>query len=140
MKEILTRERLRRDAQEQGLGREVERLLTLAEQVLELKPDEQHTTTVRFQVRFGRGYKTVFRMGSDYEDTGRAGISFPFYTWETLQNPALEGLKKDLLATMPRLDKGGATRDVRLAITPSSIDDLIVAICTIWGELRRANR
>jgi hypothetical protein len=138
MTEIMTRERLRREVQSQGLQHEIDRLIALGEQVLQLKPDEQHTTTVPFQVRFGRGYKTVFRMGADYENTGRAGISFPFYIWEILQNPVLERLKKDLLATMPRLDKGGAVRDVRLAITPETIDELIYAICIIWRELRRA--
>lgn len=140
MKEIMTRARVRSDAQDQGIGREVGRLLTLAEQVLELKPDEKDTVTVGFRLRRAGAYMTIFRMGPDYEQTGRADITFPFNSWPVPENRILEGLRRELLATVPRLDKGGAEWNVRLEINPDTIDDLIDAICVIHSELRRAGR
>jgi hypothetical protein len=140
MKEIMTREKLRQAAADQGLAEEVDRILTLAEQVLQLKPDENDTVTVGFQLRRAGAWKTVFRTGPDYEGTKRAGISFPFDTWPAPENRILEGLRRELLATVPRLDKGGAEWNVRLAITPETIDDLIDAICIIHSELRRGDR
>lgn len=137
MKEIMTRERIRKEAKDRGLEEEVDRILTLAERVLQLKPDERHSVTVGFQLRVARGYKTVFRIGPDYERTGRPGITFPFHSWPVPENRVLETLRADLLANVPRLDKGGAHYSVRLEISRSSIDDLIVAICAIYGELRR---
>jgi len=140
MKQIMTREKLRRAAADLGLAEEVDRILTLAEQVLKLKPDEKHTVSVGFQLRRRGSYKTVFRTGPDYEHTGRAGITFPFDSWPVPENRILDGLRRELLGTLPRLDKGGAEWNVRLAITPDIIDDLIDAICIIHSELRRADR
>ncbi len=140
MKEIMTREKLRKAAEDLGLAEEVDRVLLLAERVLQLKLEEKHTVTVGFRLRVGGAYKTVFRIGPDYEQTGRAGITFPFHSWPVPENRILEDLRQQLLATVPPLDKGGAKWSVRREITPSSIDDLIVAICIIWRELRRADR
>ena len=139
MKEIMTREKLRKAAEDLGLADEVDRVLLLAERVLQLKLEEKHTVTVGFRLRVRGAYKTVFRIGPDYEQTGRAGITFPFHDWPVAQSPVLEDLRIGLLDTVPRLDKGGAERSVRLEITPSSTDDLIAAICIIWRELRRAD-
>jgi len=140
MKEIMTRDRLRREVESQGLQQEIDRLFTLAERVLQLKPDEKDTVTVGFRLRRGGTYKTVFRIGSNMEHTERAGINFPFDTWPVPENRILEGLRRELLGTVPRLDKGSAVRNLRLAITPDTIDDLIDAICIIHSELRRADR
>jgi hypothetical protein len=140
MEEIMTRDRLRREVDSQGLGHEIDRILTLAERVLKLKLDQEHTATVGFQLRLRGGYKTVFRIASNFEHTGHAGINFPFDTWPVPENRILEGLRRELLGTVPRLDKGGAEWNVRLAITPDTIDDLIDAICIIHSELRRADR
>jgi len=140
MKEIMTREKVRRAAEDLGLGQEVDRLFTLAERVLQLKPDEKDTVTVGFRLRRGRTYKTVFRIGPDCEHTGRACINFPFDTWPVPQNRILEGLRRELVDTVPRLDKGRALRNLRLAITRDTIDDLIDAICIIHSELRRTAR
>ena len=137
MKEIMTRAKLRKAAEDLGLAEEVDRILTLAAQVLQLKADEKQTVTVGFRLRVGRAYKTVFRIGPDYEQTGRAGITFPFHSWPVAENRILEGLRQELLATVPPLDKGGAKWSVRREITPSSTDDLIAAICIVWRELRR---
>ena len=139
MKEIMTRDRLRREVESQGLGEEVDRVLLLAERVLELKLEEKHTVTVGFRLRVRGAYKTVFRIGPDYEQTGRAGITFPFHDWPVPENRILEDLRQELLATVPPLDKGGAKRSVRREITPDSTGDLIAAICIIWRELRRAD-
>jgi len=140
MKEIVTRATLRRDAEVLGLAEEFARMFTLAEQVLHLKPDENDTATAGFQLRFRGGYKTLFRIGSNCEHTGHPCINFPFDSWRALKNPILEGLRTELLDTVPRLDKGSAVWNLRLAITPDTIDELIVATCIIYRELRRARR
>jgi hypothetical protein len=140
MKEIVTRKTLLRDAEALGLEEEFSRMFALAQQVLHLKPDESNTATAGFQLRFRGGYKTVFRMGSDCEHTGQPCVNFPFDSWRTLKNPILEALRTELLDTVPRLDKGSAVWNLRLALTPNTIDDLIVAISIIYRELRRAHR
>ena len=140
MREIMTRERIRRAAEDVGLEEEVDRILTLGDQVLRLEPVERTSVTVPFRLKVGGERVTIFRIGPDYEATGRPGISFPFWSWPVPRNRVLETLRNELLETVPRLDKGAAEEDVRLAITKSSIDELIAAICTIYSEVRRELR
>jgi len=140
MKDIMTRERIRRAAEDLGLEEEVDRILTLGHEVLRLEPVERTSVTVPFRLKAGGKPLTIFRIGPDYEATGRPGISFPFWTWPVPRNRVLDMLRNELLETVPRLDKGAAQEDVRLAITKSSIDELIAAICAIYSEVRRELR
>jgi len=138
VKGIVTRDLVRRKAKDLGLAEEVERILTLAE-VLELQPLERTPSSVPFRLKVGANRKTIFRLDPDYEDSGQLAILLPFWTWEVPWNRVLETLRRELLEGLAqsRIDKGGAEEDLRLALTRSNTDDIIVAICTIYSEVRR---
>lgn len=137
MKKIMTRERVRNEAKRLGLAGKVDRILTFAEQVLQLQPVEETPVTVPFRLRLRGERKTVFRLGMDYRGSGQLTICFPFYSWQVPDDRVLEALRTELLAAQPRLDKGGAEQDIRLALSKSNTDEMIAAICTVYCEVRR---
>jgi len=138
VKEIVTRDLVRKKTKGLGLAEEVERILTLAE-VLELQPLERTPSSVPFRLTVGANSKTIFRVDPDHEGSGEVAVLFPFWTWEVPFNRVLETLRRELLEDLEesRIDKGSAEEDIRLALTKSNTNRIIAAICTIYSEVRR---
>lgn len=137
MSERMTIERIRDTARQQGVQRELERVLSLAE-ALQLHPLQQ-TGSVSFLLPARWKYKPVFRLGIHRKGSGGVAILFPFYTWDIPRNRVLETLRREILEGLAhsRVDEGGAEKDVRLAFTASNVDIYVAAICTIYPEVTR---
>lgn len=138
MNEKMTLDRIRDAARQQGVQRELERLLSLAK-ALELHPFQQTTRSVPFLLPARWKYKTVFRLGTHQKGSGGVAILFPFWTWDIPRNRVLETLRWELLEGLgpSRVDEGSAEKDLRLAFSAGNVDIFMAAICTIYAEVVR---
>lgn len=152
MKRRMTRERLRAKVKTLYGEVEADQVLELADQIWKLADvelclrevhDARNTRTIPYTLGRRGKTKRIFRLGFEARtgDDERLAIDFPFWTWEPWTED-LQGLRDDLLGAarerrLTRLDKGGATEDIRLELKKSSLDTLVNAIRTVYRGVER---
>ncbi len=153
MKRRMTRERLREKVRSLYPQVEAQQMLELADDIWKLADielqlrevhDERNKRTIPYSL--ARRSKTIFRLGLEAkaQEKEKLAIDLPFSAWEDNGpwTPDLKKLRKALLEAasrshLTRLDKGGATRDIRLELEESSLDILMNAIRTIYCEVEQ---